>query len=489
MSVDERFFSLAAEGGVLGSMIVDPERIDKVTGILSIEDFYFPEHKAIFQTIVDLHRDKRAVDGLLVRNALEERGELQKIGGVQYLEKILNNVPCSANAEHYAGIVGERAQRRRLVESVEKMQRISESDEPVGQCVSQIKQMVAGLQGAVEGFHSVPIIRNLDSVEAKPITWLWYNKIPCGMFTLVFGNPGLCKSWMVLDWTARISKGGLWPDGEQSPLGRVVLLTAEDPLESVVKPRLMSMEADPKNIDAFYAVRRRDADGRQRQAFFSLQDDLLSLRQAIRPDTKLIIIDPLSAYYGGKGFDSYRDADVRRVLAPLVELAEETGVAIVGITHLTKNTTGKAIYRALGSVGLIAAARTAWLVSEDPDNPKSKRRLLIPTKQNILTNPTGLAFEINDGKVVYETEPIHTTADEALEQGSTIEAPALKQAKQWLIEQLTPGKSMSATEIYRQADEQGISKRTLERAKKELHIVSYPLTVEGKMVWFWEIKQ
>jgi len=48
---------------------------------------------------------------------------------------------------------------------------------------------------------------------------------------------------------------------------------------------------------------------------------------------------------------------------------------------------------------------------------------------------------------------------------------------------------MAATEVYKQAKERGISKRTLERAKSELNIVSYPLTVEGKKVWFWGIDQ
>jgi hypothetical protein len=44
---------------------------------------------------------------------------------------------------------------------------------------------------------------------------------------------------------------------------------------------------------------------------------------------------------------------------------------------------------------------------------------------------------------------------------------------------------MAAKEVYEQAKKQGISSRTLERAKKELHIVSYPLPVDGKNVWFW----
>ncbi len=400
--IDERLFSKAAEAAVIGSMVIDPDCISKVSAIVGPDSFAFPENRVIFQTLQDLREGDKSIDGLLLRDKLQEIGQLEKVGGIEYLQKVLDGVPSAANAEYYAGIVKEKAQRRRLVDAVENMQKVLESDRPVGESVSQIQQIAAGLDGAIELCNSMPVIRNLDGVEVKPITWLWYNKIPCGMFTLVFGNPGLGKSFEVLDWAARISVGGVWPDGGQSPLGTVVLLTAEDPLEQVVKPRLMSLGADPKKIFALEAVKIRDEEGHQRQAFFSLQDDLPALRQAIKPDTKLIIIDPISAYYG-RGFDSHRDADIRGILAPLCELAEQTGVAIIGITHLNKNTTGKAVYRALGSIGLIAAARTAWLVSEDPDQPESKRRLLIPAKQNILINPTGLAFEIIDGKVVYES--------------------------------------------------------------------------------------
>jgi hypothetical protein len=176
-------------------------------------------------------------------------------------------------------------------------------------------------------------------------------------------------------------------------------------------------------------------------------------------------------------------------LRPLVDLAEKYSVAVIGVTHLNKNASGKAVYRAMGSLAFLAAARTCWLVTTDPNDPDSKRRLLTPAKQNVLIDPTGLAFEIVDGKVVFENDPVTITAEEALGTTGSIEAPALNEAKQWLSERVTTGKTMAATEVYKQADEQRISKRTLERAKKELHIESYPLTVDGKKVWFWGVKE
>ena len=265
-------------------------------------------------------------------------------------------------------------------------------------------------------------------------------------------------------------------------------MTAEDDLSYVVRPRLDALEADTTKIIALEGVKIIDENEREYTEYFNLQKDLPALQQAVRNqrDTKLVIIDPLSAYLGSR-IDSHKDADVRSVLRPLVQLAEDCNIAVIGITHLNKNTSGKAVYRAIGSIAFLASARTCWLVSVDPNEPDSKRRLLTPAKHNILIEPTGLAFEIIDGKVVFENEPVTISADEALATGSTIKAQALDEAKKWLSEQLTPGKSITANEIYKMAEEEGISKRTLERAKKELNIKSSPEIVLDKRVWFWSV--
>jgi hypothetical protein len=132
----------------------------------------------------------------------------------------------------------------------------------------------------------------------------------------------------------------------------------------------------------------------------------------------------------------------------------------------------------MGSLAFLAAARTCWLVTADPNEPESKRRLLTPAKHNVLIEPTSLAFEIVDSKVVFENEPVTITADEAL-----------NKAKTWLAEQLPKGSAVTAAEIFRRADEQGIKKGTLRRAKQELGVVSYALSSEGKLHWFWRIDQ
>jgi putative DNA primase/helicase len=486
--LDERLFSRAAEIAVIDSIVKDPACFVPVAKIIGPNSFAFSENKIIYQVLLDLKESEKPINKLMLQDALQENNLLDKIGGEEYFRKVVGNVCTAANAEYYANIVREKAQRRRTVETVDNMQKTLESDRPVGESILQIQQLAAGLDGAVEAYTSMPIIRNLDGVEVKAITWLWRNKIPLSMLTLIVGDPGLGKSFLSLCLAARISRGENWPDGDgipdnRAPLGTVILLTAEDPLEQVIKPRLISLGADTKNIDAIEAVRVRDDDGRQRQEFFNLQRDIPALQQAIRPNTKLIIIDPLSAYLGN-GLDAHRDNDVRGVLSPLCAIAEKNNIAVVGVMHLNKNTTGKAVYRALGSIAFLAAARTVWMVTTDPNDPDSKRRLLTPAKHNVLIDPTGLGFEITDGKIVFEDGPVNMSSDEALGiPSSIVAAPERERAAQWLRDTLT-GHSVATVEVERMAVENGITLSTLRRARNELRVVSYPLKQpDGKRVY------
>lgn len=489
----ERLFSLAGEAAVIGSMIIDPDCIGRVLDIVNVNDFYLPEHQIIFETIIELHDgDGKAVDGVLVRETLDKNGHLKEIGGVEYLAKIMDSVPSSANAEHYAKIVKEKSKLRKLVTVGEKINKVIETaDDSVGESIYQIKQIAEGLKEAVEpSGDSEPIIIKLSDVKSQPIDYLWYNRIPLGMVTILVGDLGIGKTFAALDMAARVSTGGTWPDADSmpenhAPKGSVVILTAEDSLSQTIRPRLDSLGADASKITVIKGVKRKDIDG-QYEGFFNLQNDLPALQKAVQneKDCKLVILDPLSAYLGR--IDSHKDADVRGVLMPLVALAEKNNVAVVGVMHLNKNTTSKAVYRAMGSIAFLAAARTAWLISTDPDNPASKRRLLTPAKHNVLIEPTGLAFEIVKGKVIFEGEPITITSDEAL-QTSTVIAVEKERAVEWLKEILPQGKSLASTEVAEQAKEQGISGGTLRRAKQEAGVKSFQIHDRGQSQWFLRI--
>ena len=327
------------------------------------------------------------------------------------------------------------------------------------------------------------ITRRLSAVERETLQWLWPGRIPLGKLTLLAGDPGLGKSFVTLDIAARVSSGEPWPDLpllKQTPAS-VLLFNAEDDLADTIAPRLDKAGADDRNIVAVEGV----ALGDQRR-HFSLEQDLPRLEEVLEqvPETRLIVIDPISAYTGK--IDSHKNADVRGMLAPLAELAGRHRLAIVAVTHLSKSGGSKAVYRAMGSLAFAAASRAVWAVAKDPNDPQ--RRLFLPGKLNLARDPEGLAYRIEDGRVAWEAEPVRVHADEAFAaelkaaQGKDKRGTERREAMEWLREQLKDG-PCPASDLIELGEQYGFTKRTLQRALKEIGGARKKDSFGGPWLW------
>ena len=338
-----------------------------------------------------------------------------------------------------------------------------------------------------------PVLTCLADVQAEPIRWLWPERIALGKVTLLVGDPGLGKSFITLDMAARVSTGTPWPDCPQilNPVGGVVLLSAEDDLADTIRPRLDAAGADVSRIMAMEAVKVAEINGPERQGLFNLAKDIDALAHAIEqtPGCRLVILDPITAYLGGT--DSHKNAEIRSLLAPLSDLASNHGVAVVAVTHNRKGD-GSAIHRAMGSLAFIAAARAAFSVGKDPGDPTGRRRFMVPTKNNIGNDETGLAYTLasascNDTAVVeWEADPVEISADDLLATYTT-KSPGpdpveRDEATVWLAEALADG-PRPAKELLAQAKKDGISEGTLKRAKRELGVIASKDGWDGGWVW------
>ncbi len=336
---------------------------------------------------------------------------------------------------------------------------------------------------------SIPALQvvRVSDVPQRPIEWVWPGRIPRGKLTLFQGDPSVGKSFVTLDIAARVSTGRDWPDApavDGTP-GDVVLLSAGDDIGDTIRPRLEAAGADLDRVLAVAGVRRPD---RPMTDAFSLEDDLALLELHLRACSapRLVIIDPISAYLGS--VDSHTNADVRRVLAPLAEIASRNGVAVVAVTHLNKAGGGRAIYRASGSLAFVAAARTAWSFSKDKDD--SSRRLMLPVKNNISKETTGLAYQlVDDGEVCrveWESAPVTISADEALSDDAepSESRSEVQEAADWLMESLNNG-PVAQVEIIQRGKSEGFAERTLKRAKKSLGVRALKCGFQGR--WSWEL--
>lgn len=203
------------------------------------------------------------------------------------------------------------------------------------------------------------------------------------------------------------------------------------------------------------------------------------LAQAIEGiKAKLLVVDPLQVYLG---IDSkiQRSSSARFVLENLAKVAERTGCAIVLIGHMNKSNRAKGIYRGLGSIDIAAVARSVLLVGRDRSIPYY--RVMLQIKNNLAPEGKAYVFELNPdygfrwiGQEEYEVEDLlaHKTKTES----------KLDKAKDYL-RLLLNGTDMACADILDKMRANGIGKRTVEQAKKDMGIISYKLGDK----WYWQL--
>jgi replicative DNA helicase len=107
-----------AEMSLLGSMILDPNVIPDVLGLIKgAGDFYREAHGQIYQAIVDVYDVRHSGDLVQITEVLKDRGVLDAVGGAKYLIDLANAVPTAVNAPHFARIVAEKGKLRRLIDA------------------------------------------------------------------------------------------------------------------------------------------------------------------------------------------------------------------------------------------------------------------------------------------------------------------------------------------------------------------------------------
>jgi putative DNA primase/helicase len=328
-------------------------------------------------------------------------------------------------------------------------------------------------------------LESFRDVKSESVRWLWKARIPLGKLTLFVGDPGQGKSLVTVDIAARLSRGIAFPDGAPCTIGDTIFLSAEDDAADTIRPRLDAAGADVSRVHRVKAVRVTLADGGTGESGFSLERDLEKLEDALKriPSANLLVIDPISAYMGR--VDTHRDAEIRRVLMPLADLAARRGVAVKAVMHLKKSETS-ALLRVSGSIGFVAAARVVWGFGEDPDTPDN--HVMVAVKNNLAPLGNGLAYRIEASaevaRIVWQQGIVTLDANSVLssdrnERGGRGERKS--EAEDWLLHMTPAGVEVPFHEISKAFELVTFSWRTLERAKKDNNVK----VVKRGSKWFW----
>ena len=108
---------IQAEKALIGKLLVDQELVGESMEMLKPEYFYGPEHRTIFKTMQKLNAASEPIDIITVKNLLQSEGDLIKIGGLEYLTSLLENVTILTNGKEYIDIILEKYKLRTVIEA------------------------------------------------------------------------------------------------------------------------------------------------------------------------------------------------------------------------------------------------------------------------------------------------------------------------------------------------------------------------------------
>ena len=335
-----------------------------------------------------------------------------------------------------------------------------------------------------------------DGVRPEPIKWLWRGWIARGKLHVLAGAPGTGKTSAAVALAATVTIGGRWPDGTIADPGDVFIWSGEDDIKDTLVPRLIAARADLKRVHFVSGITE---DGKTRS--FDPATDANALNDQIAlmtPGPVLLIVDPIVSAVSG---DSHKNAEVRRALQPLVDLAMTRDCAVLGITHFSKGTVGKdPVDRVNGSLAFGALARVVLVAAKLPDE-QGGGRLFARAKSNIGSDAGGFKYDLDvcDALPGIETtrvlwgEAVTGTARELLGQAEGNDGEdhsALKDAKGFLRMMLEAG-PVPSKRIQNEARDSGHTWATVRRAASDLGVLKTRtggLAKDGKWVWQLDTK-
>ncbi|MBI2051498.1 replicative DNA helicase [Candidatus Roizmanbacteria bacterium] len=351
---------IQAEKSVLGAVLIDPSVIHIVIEALKPVYFYLPEHQSIFSAMISLFEKQKPVDVVTLQNELKKDGALKKIGGAAYLSDLINTVPTSAYAEHYAHIVKDHYTKRKLIELSSKTAELSfdeksdvrklldqaeteifslsqehqrgafiELKEALAESFERLEEFIkrgARLRGVATGFADLD--NKLAGMQASNLL-------------ILASRPGLGKTSLALNIALYVA------EKEHAPVGFFSLEMSKEELVD----RLLVSHAD---IDSWRLKTGRLSDddykrltetmGELSEAPLYIDDtpgiSILEMRTKARKlkvekDLKLLIVDYLQLADSGRRFES-RVQEVSYVSQGLKNLARELKIPVLAVSQLSR---------------------------------------------------------------------------------------------------------------------------------------------------------
>ncbi|MCB0359341.1 MAG: hypothetical protein KDD44_06885, partial [Bdellovibrionales bacterium] len=113
--------SIEAEQSVLGAVMLDNEALNAILEVLLADDFYHAGHRVLFESMMELNERLEPIDAVTLSEVLRRTNRLDAVGGLEYISRLVDIVPTSANTHYYARIIKEMSLRRRVIHATSEI--------------------------------------------------------------------------------------------------------------------------------------------------------------------------------------------------------------------------------------------------------------------------------------------------------------------------------------------------------------------------------
>ncbi len=352
--------SIEAERAVLASMLLDPSAVDKVEELLDETAFYRESHRKIFRAIEALSHRNESADLITVSEELRKQGDLESVGGVTYLQGLLDSVVSAANVEFYSKLVLEKAVLRELISiSTRIIEKSYKASEPWTNILDEAERLLFGL-GQVRLKQDFAPIKEVLESTFQIISDLHENKravtgVPTGYpdldrltsgfqssdFIVIAGRPSMGKTSLMLNIAENVAlEHGI-------PVG---IFSLEMSKEQIVQRLLSSQSRIPGNRIRTGYIRKDEWDAllrsasRLRDAPIFIDDTpaigLMEMRAKARRlkarhNLGLLCVDYLQLARG-LGSAENRQMEISQISQGLKALAKELSIPVVAGSQLSR---------------------------------------------------------------------------------------------------------------------------------------------------------
>jgi len=362
--------SLAAEAAVLGSMVVDPACIADVVEQLTANSFYRIEHKHIFNALVALYEKNRAdgLDAVLLRDELERRKVLEQVGGVDYVARVIESVPSSANVMYYAGIVKDKELLRELIAAAgeileqaydqagETAEKLDEAERKIFAITDKnITSRAEELRNLVTAAYELIEKREGKHVTGIPTGYHELDDRTCGLHNgemiIVAGRPSMGKTSLALNIAEHIGvveKTAVaifsMEMGAQQLAERFLCSRGE--VESqLVRKGLLSTAHYEKLADACGLLYEAPIYIDDASTLTPLELRAKARRLTSLYGIKCIIVDYLQLMHMGSGRVESRQQEITAISRYIKALARELNIPVMVLSQLNRSPEGREGHR------------------------------------------------------------------------------------------------------------------------------------------------